>query len=191
MWLHWELLLCHNLAILAWTLSILPKIQHDVYDILDEEKKAAMERGVEKLYLPPSPNKQVAGKQMETFWRYFGRNLNIFKRWLVHLNTGLIVFLHLILKLDTFPFGASLILYLRQRCWGMWLAKLHHSGLELGMVSKAGVMWSTSWMVNGSILVGTQLKCKLSLLQVKDSLRPQFIGGRLIMMIMCILEMMS
>ncbi len=67
MWLHWELLLCHNLAILAWALSILPNIQHDVYDILDGEKKAAMERGVEKLYLPPSPNKQVAGKPMETF----------------------------------------------------------------------------------------------------------------------------
>ncbi len=75
MWLRREPLLCHDLAILAWALSILPEIWRDVNERLDAEKKAAMERGVEKLHLPPSPNKRVAGKPMETileiFWKEF------------------------------------------------------------------------------------------------------------------------
>ncbi len=75
MWLHCEHLFCHDLAILAWVLSILPEIHRNANDRLDGEKKAATERGVEKLHLPPSPNKQLAGKPMETileiFWKEF------------------------------------------------------------------------------------------------------------------------
>ncbi len=75
MWLCWEPLLCHNLEVIAWALSILPKICCNVNDRLDGEKKAAMERGVKILHLLPSQNKQVAGKNIETifeiFWKEF------------------------------------------------------------------------------------------------------------------------
>ncbi len=79
MWHCREPLLCHDLAILAWALLVLPEICRNINDRLDG-KKGCIKRGVEKLHLSPSPSKQVAGKLMETVLEIFWKEFKHFQR---------------------------------------------------------------------------------------------------------------
>ncbi len=131
MWLFCEHLLCPDLAIFVWALSILPKIRCNVNDRLDREKKAAMERGVEKLHLLPSPNKQVAGEPIETIleiflmeYKNFQKMTGPYEHWPVRFLPDA--------QVDALTFGMSLILYLRQRFWVMWLAESKSQELGIG-----------------------------------------------------------
>ena len=65
----------HEYAVTGWALSILPEIRANVLTDLTGEHRLMMENVVERLHVPPCPNKQVTGFEITTiidiFWQEF------------------------------------------------------------------------------------------------------------------------
>ncbi len=74
-WAGRKSLLEHGYAVTGWALSILPETCPNVLSDLTGEHRLMMENVVERLYVPPCPNKQVSGHEMtaiiDIFWQEF------------------------------------------------------------------------------------------------------------------------
>jgi hypothetical protein len=64
MWANRKVNLDHDYAITAWILSVMPEVRKDVDARISGEHREAVERVIERLHLPPCPNKSVDIQKM-------------------------------------------------------------------------------------------------------------------------------
>ena len=73
-WEHRKRNLDHDYAIAGWLLCVMPEVRADVKDRIEGSHREAIERVVERLHLPPCPNKRVNIDEMspsdivDKFW---------------------------------------------------------------------------------------------------------------------------
>ena len=89
MWANRKVNLDHDYAITAWILSVMPEVRKDVDARISGEHREAVERVIERLHLPPCPNKSVDIQKMtpsdivDKFWdeyKDFSQKLGCFSK---------------------------------------------------------------------------------------------------------------